>query len=598
MTTDGNPQLFKSILDYMRDGVIAVDRQGKIVAFNPAAGRILALEPERALGQTLLELFLNDEGADEFTHAIFDAIYEATVIQQKRVRYQVNSVERFLSVTTSQMLLGDGREPAGIICVFSDVTEVERLREAETQLTEEIKGRHNELQKAYLDLETANKQMEAMGHRAARIRIMATGGVIALFIVIGGLTLWRSSAAVPRSPTIAAASPSGQSGTFTVVPHPIESRITVPGVIYPGSVINVVAPFDGPVKEKRFDYGQQVERGATLLVMDTSDIEIRVRDARADLIKAQSAEATLRNWSQSGEVITARGNVQASDQAFQELKRRAASTKALLDQGIVAQQEYDGMLDQLRTTELQNRSAHRDLQNVLDRGNDEAIRVGELQLENVKAKDKDLEDQLAHAIVTAPVAGVILRPPEDSGSGSSSSSRTVEVGAHVNKGQAVVAIGNLEQLGVSGSVDEVDVNKVAVGQTVEIRNDAFSGPTISGHLTAVSTQADSGTGGRALPTFTVKAVIDQIMPEQRQRIRVGMTANLSILLYSNPTAMVVPVEAVSQNPDGGASVRVKDSSGAIAAVPVVLGITTLDGVEIRSGLNAGDQIVIGAVPNS
>ncbi len=592
----GNPQLFKSILDYMRDGVIAVDRQGRIVAFNPAAGRILAIEAERALGQTLLELFLNDEGADEFTHAIFEAIYEASVIQQKRVRYQVGSVERFLSVTTSQMLLGDAREPAGIICVFSDVTEVERLREAETQLTEQIKGRHNELQKAYLDLETANKQMDAMGHRAARIRVMATAGVIALFVVIGGLSWWRSAAAVARPPTVAAAGPAGGGSTMTVMPHPIESRITVPGAIYPGSIINVVAPFDGPIKEKRFDYGQQVERGEALLVMDTADIEMRVRDARAELIKAQGQEATLKNWSQSSEVVTARANTLASDQALQELKRRAASTKSLLDQGIIAQTEYDGMVDQLRMATLQNQSSHRDLQNALNRGNDEAIHVGELQLENVKAKDQDLENQFAHAVVTAPVAGVILRPPDDS-TGGSQGSHSIEVGAHVAKGQAVVAIGNLEQLAVSASVDEIDVNRVAVGQTVQISNDAFTGPPISGHLISVSTQADNSGVGRALPTFTVKAVIDQITPEQRQRIRIGMTANLSVLLYANPQAIVVPVNAVTEDQDG-TSVRVKKPTGEIASVPVQVGITTLEGIEIRSGLHDGDQIVVGAAPNS
>ena len=331
--------------------------------------------------------------------------------------------------------------------------------------------------------------------------------------------------------------------------------------------------------------------------MDTSDIEMRVRDARADLIRAQGQEATLRNWSQSSEVVSARANALASDQALQELKRRATSTKSLLDQGIIAQTEYDGMVDQLRMAVLQNQSSHRDLQNAMNRGNDEAIHVGELQLENVKAKDHDLEDQLAHAVVTAPVAGVILRPPEEN-TGGSQGSRSLEVGAHVAKGQAVVAIGNLEQLGVSSSVDEIDVNKVAVGQKVQIANDALTGAPISGHVTAVSTQSDSSSGARALPTFAVKAVIDQITPEQRQRIRIGMTANLSVLLYANPQAIVVPVEAVTQDQDGTLSVRVKKPTGEIAGVPVQTGITTLEGVEIRSGLNPGDQIVIGAAPNS
>jgi multidrug efflux pump subunit AcrA (membrane-fusion protein) len=58
------------------------------------------------------------------------------------------------------------------------------------------------------------------------------------------------------------------------------------------------------------------------------------------------------------------------------------------------------------------------------------------------------------------------------------------------------------------------------------------------------------------------------------------------------------VNAVVEDP-GGASVRVKKPTGEIASVPVQIGITTLEGVEIRSGLQPGDQIVVvGGVPNS
>ena len=78
--------------------------------------------------------------------------------------------------------------------------------------------------------------------------------------------------------------------------------------------------------------------------------------------------------------------------------------------------------------------------------------------------------------------------------------------------------------------------------------------------------------------------------EQARRIRVGMSANLSIITYEKADAIVVPPLAV-HNEGGHRQVQVR-AGGATRHVSVVLGISTPGGVEIRGGLRVGDVVVL------
>lgn len=592
ITRHSDTLVFKNILDYMRDGVLTVDRQGRIITLNPAAARILALDPVAALGQTLAETLFAEEGSDEFSQIIFDAIYESVPVQRKLVPYRRGGEERLLSVTTSSLVLdpGEGRDSGGVICVFSDVTEMERLREAEAKLAADLQQRHGELQKAYIDLETAHSAAETMGKRINRFRIIATGGVIVLFVAIGLFSWWQSAAAIPGAVRSPASSGPLQLATLTVEPRPVRLQISLAGTISPGSVVNVVGPFDGPVKEKLFAYGGRVERGDKVLVMDTSELEIRVRDARGALIKAERAVQDLKTWESSSDVARAKASVLTAQMAFDDGKRKIADTKMLLDRGIVAGSEYDSLVQQQRSQELQLQGAERDLRSVLDKANPGNVQVADFELANAKAKAAELEAQLANAVIYAPVSGVVLRPEKTSDTGEA---KTIEVGARVTKGQTMFSIGNLETLVVAGQVDEVDINKVAIGQAVEVTNDALSGPPLIGRVIEVSTQADSTNGlARGLPSFAVKVEISELSPEQRAHLHVGMSASMSILTYDNPQAIVVPLPAI-HGPRDKASVALMKPDGKVEEVPVKIGATMLDGVEVSSGLQAGDKIVLG-----
>ena len=126
--------IHKNILENMRDGVLSLDLNGKLITFNRAAESILGLNQSDVIGGYFAEVFLDIDGSDDFTQVVLDAIYDSSSTHHRRVNYPAASGERVLSVTTSFLFDEDQASGqtvrVGVIAVFSDITEVEQLRDS------------------------------------------------------------------------------------------------------------------------------------------------------------------------------------------------------------------------------------------------------------------------------------------------------------------------------------------------------------------------------------------------------------------------------------------------------------------------------------
>ncbi|MDC0325636.1 thiamine pyrophosphate-dependent enzyme [bacterium] len=130
MTSD---TIYGEILNNMGEGVISLKLNGTITTFNPAAEKIWALPASPNLGKPFAEVFLNIEKSDEFVQAVLDSIYKRKTIHHKRIGILTKLGKRTLTMTTSFLVSKDisSEKPGndGIIIVFSDITEVEQLRQ-------------------------------------------------------------------------------------------------------------------------------------------------------------------------------------------------------------------------------------------------------------------------------------------------------------------------------------------------------------------------------------------------------------------------------------------------------------------------------------
>lgn len=568
-------------LEGLADGVLTVSADGRIRTLNPAGARLLGLEPAEAIGASLHALLPEDGSGDAFLDAVL-----APVAGEAEAGGSVAYGARRLAVRSRAHRLTQGPDAGRLVLTasFTDVTELERLAQAEQALAAQLREQNAQLQTAFRELEAAHEQMRTTGRRIQMARTVATGGVFLLFLA-AGLYAWKNTG-VDLFPS---SGPAMTADSVVVAPRPVTSRIAVVGALDAGQLVNVVGPFDGLVRSRSFRYGGAVQRGEPLLVLDTGETEVRLREARSAEIRARQRVEELRGWANGFEAARARRALAAAEMEAGDLRTRVGQSATLLARGIIPAEEHRNLVQQQRNQLLQMQAARQDLDSTLARGDSEHLRIAEFELANAETKVRELEQDIAQAAVLAPVSGVVLLPPDPPGGGRP---QTVEVGSRVQRGQTVFTIGDLETFQVRAMVDEIDVTKLRLDQPVEVTGDAFSELTLRGRVASIAAQASSEGGSRSgLPSFAVTVVIEGITPEQRPRLAVGMSANLSIITHDNPAAIVLPAEAVQEGP-AGRFVRLRQG-GAVREVPVTIGIATPDGIEVRGALNPGDIVLLG-----
>lgn len=428
-----------------------------------------------------------------------------------------------------------------------------------------------------------------MGMKAKSVQIWRSrrGAVIASLIVLlaaggAGLFLWS-----PHGPGNGAGAASEQSAVIQA--GPFTSTLSVTGVVTPGDVVNVVAPFDGKVTGVSFDYGAPVAKGQVLVVIDTSDVQQRRNEAEAEFLKSSQTTADMENWQNGPEVSQARRAEATAAYDLADTRRKVEETKALLDRGLVARDEYDGLLQQQRNQEASLVAAKQDLAEAVKRGSGSNRRITELEFANAKARLADLDAQVAAARVKAPVSGVIVRPQNDKSEVANSS---LHAGMTLSRGQLIGAIAPSGGLAVAFQLSEADANRVHPGQSVEVTGPGFQGLSLEGVISMVAREATPGTGGagNGAVTFAATARLNDVDAQAASVIRIGMSANVTIELYTNPSALSAPPGAI-QGAAPDTFVMLKRPNGERRRTPVRIGQIAADAVEVLSGLKPGDVVI-------
>jgi multidrug efflux pump subunit AcrA (membrane-fusion protein)/putative methionine-R-sulfoxide reductase with GAF domain len=448
-------------------------------------------------------------------------------------------------------------------------------RDAESEMARRLAAQHGELQRAYRRQEETKEQLEQALRRAQRLRVAASAGSIALFVVLG-LASWRLGAG--RAPLPGGGARGGRREPVAVAAQPLEVVLPLAGRLEPLAMTAVTSPLAGTIRHVWFRPGERVGRGQRLLELDTTLLEVELRSARAALIKAEQRARGLAEWADGPEVAEARRKVSKARLSLEASQRALDETRALFDKGIVGRAEYEAARRQHANEELDFTSVEQELAAVLDEGAAENLRVAQMELENARVNLERLEARMAQALVTAPVAGVAIRP---AGGGELAEGGRVEVG------QALVAIGDLTSLAAVVVADELEVERLRLGQRARVRSDAFPGVTFDGAVRSIAAGAGAAAG------YTVTVAITSLPPGIERSFRLGLPARVETVVYERPDALLVPIAAVEAGDAGQGWVLVAGAQGAKPERrPVVLGETTVTAVEIREGLAAGERVLV------
>lgn len=174
-------------------------------------------------------------------------------------------------------------------------------------------------------------------------------------------------------------------------------------------------------------------------------------------------------------------------------------------------------------------------------------------------------NQLASAEVTAPTDAVVA-------------ARSVQVGERVSPGIPAVTLVRLDTVTLTGTVEEVAVGSVRVGQQAVVKVDALPGRMLRGRVESVAPVA-SGPGGH----FLVRVAVENY----EGLLRGGMAAR-AVLRLSPSSAVLVPEGAVVRR--GGDTFVLVIRDRLVARRAVGLGRPRGGRVEVLSGLAAGERV--------
>jgi membrane fusion protein (multidrug efflux system) len=184
------------------------------------------------------------------------------------------------------------------------------------------------------------------------------------------------------------------------------------------------------------------------------------------------------------------------------------------------------------------------------------------------ARHAEVQARLEKSTVFAPFEGV-------------AGLRQVSPGAYAKAGQDVARLEGIGTLKLDFRVPEIYLGKIRTGQEVQVRMDAFGAETFRGQIYAIEPSVDEQTR-----TVMLRARV----PNPGVRLKPGMFARVILVLETRENALIVPEQALV--PQGKDRFVYRLVGGKAVMAKIELGLRRPGEVEIRSGLTAGETIIV------
>ncbi|MFI5891655.1 efflux RND transporter periplasmic adaptor subunit [Actinoplanes sp. NPDC051513] len=383
----------------------------------------------------------------------------------------------------------------------------------------------------------------------------------------------------------------------------VDEIVEAPGSVTARAAATLNAPAAGTLTSLRVSSGDKVTKGDVVAVIDSPELEARRSSAEKALDQASSGGRP--SLSLSGYTSVRKNTDKKAANAFDDA--RAAAGK-LTDPAVraVLLKQVDAAEKQYEAASTAAAAALRSVQRgVASLG--EAVESLSTAQRLQAQQAYDLADAAVDALtLRAPIAGTVQLGGPAAGASTSSLSdllssgsaptaaagsslpgvdEATPPGAYVAAGAPIVTIVDVSRLGLVAEVDETDVLLVQPGVAATVELDAATGVTYDATVRAVDLLPT--TSARGGVSYRVRLDLAGGSPTPRP----GMSAVVRLQVRQASDAVTVPASAIV-NADGQDTVWAV-RGGRYERVPVELGVQGEDVVQVTSGLQPGQQIVVG-----
>ena len=294
-------------------------------------------------------------------------------------------------------------------------------------------------------------------------------------------------------------------------------------------IVTLSVRVPGFVKEVRFDGFSKVSKGDTLVIIEDSEYRLRVAQAAADLENARigreamgtSISATQNNLAVSDaaleEVRIQYENAQREFKRFSELYAKEAVTRQQYE-GVKTQ--YEALKAKMQTMQTQKRST-----SLAKTEQQQRLSQSEGGIAICEAALRLAEINLSYTVITASCDGYV-------------SDKFIQEGQLVNPGTPLVAVVSDAKPWVIANYRESQMQRISIGDKVQISVDALGGRKFEGHVSAIASATgaafspmapDNSTGNYVKVSQKIPVKIEFNGAEGFEALASGMSVECKVL---------------------------------------------------------------------
>jgi HlyD family secretion protein len=393
-----------------------------------------------------------------------------------------------------------------------------------------------------------------LGKRKRRYVPIALGAVLVVGV---SAVLWNMEPAVPSVDRSTIWTDSVRRGEFV-------RQVRGPGTLVPEQARWIVAVTSGRVERLHVQPGAEVTPETVLLELSNPDVQVEGLNAERQLAAAQSELSNL-TVTLATQRLEQRSRVAQIHSEQRETLRRLEASRELGERQLIPRMDIQRLEDEAVEVEMRL-ALERERLELLDRSLDQRVDAQRRQIDRLRAISEFQHGRAESMLVRATAAGVVQ-------------DFTLEIGQWVMPGQTLARVVEPERLMAVLRVPETQARDVSVGQPVSVdtRNGIVPGhvrrvdPAVQQGAVAVEVALDGALPRGARPDLSIEGTI--------QVDRVGETLFMGRPAYGQANSLVSVWKVV----DGG--------KGAVR-VPVRLGLSSVNTIEVLDGLSPGDVVIL------
>lgn len=342
----------------------------------------------------------------------------------------------------------------------------------------------------------------------------------------------------------------------------LENSITAGGVVKPLSVLTLTSPLNTRIQANKKENGSFVKPGETIMTLDTEFAELEL-DRLEDELDLKDNNVVRMKLELEKNIRDIELDDKVKDLQVKNLEALLADAKRLLEIGGATQEEVDKAGQNLAIARLEKKKLENELgYRKASIGSD--VLNEKIQSSIQRKRLSEVKKKIDLANLTSPVEGVITWMNKN-------------IGNQVAEGDPLARIANLNSYSIEGQVADMHAGKIKVGLPIQVR---LAKTVLKGRIEQILPAVENN-------TIQFRIALDQ---PKSQNLRPNMEVDVRIITDTKERGLYLPNGPAIK---GGKlqTLFVIEGNKAVAH-EVTIGMRTTERVEIVSGLEPGDQVIL------